>query len=48
MRTSGTARAARAWKYWAEPISPIRPSDAATTRALLLMFCALNGATFKP
>ena len=36
MRTSGTARAAKAWKYWALPISP--PS---TTRALLLMFCAL-------
>jgi hypothetical protein len=43
MRTSGTARAARAWKYWALPISP--PS---TTRALLLMFCALKGATFRP
>ena len=26
MRTSGTARAARAWKYWAEPISPPLPS----------------------
>ncbi len=43
MRTSGTALAARAWKYWAEPISPM-----ATTRALLLMFCALKGATFSP
>ncbi|MNU96707.1 hypothetical protein D3C71_867520 [compost metagenome] len=43
MRTSGTALAARAWKYWALPISP--PS---TTRALLLMFCALNGATRSP
>ena len=45
MRTSGTARAGL------EVLgnqSPIRPSDAATTRALLLMFCALNGATFKP
>ena len=47
MRTSGTALAASAWKYWAEPISPWPFSDA-TTRALLLMFCALNGATFKP
>ena len=43
MRTSGTARAARAWKYWALPISP-----PATTLALLLMFCALKGATFRP
>ena len=43
MRTSGAARAANAWKYWALPISP-----PATTRALLLMFCALNGATFSP
>ena len=126
MRTSGSARAARAWKYWAEPISPRGapapsaraagphpnppptgegapspilspaggrgsksmsppkragptpsplwgegwgegpaapvggaasphppPADEgatppATTRALLLMFCALNGATFRP
>ena len=43
MRTSGSARAASAWKYWALPISP-----PATTRALLLMFCALKGATFRP
>ena len=43
MRTSGAARAASAWKYCALPISP-----PATTRALLLMFCALNGATFRP
>ena len=116
MRTSGAARAARAWKYWALPISPPawagagprptpppagegapspRPSPArgsgcsravpapshpsgkgwgegpasikapglapsplwgvgwgegppATTLALLLMFCALNGATRRP
>jgi hypothetical protein len=47
MRTSGTARAARAWKYWALPISPQAPA-LGTTRALLLMFCALNGATFRP
>src|ERR1700691_3828434 len=43
MRTSGTARAASAWKYCALPISP-----PAATRALLLMFCALKGATLKP
>ena len=43
MRTSGSARAARAWKYCALPISP-----PATTRALLLMFCALKGATRRP
>jgi hypothetical protein len=48
MRTSGTARAARAWKYCALPISPTRPPGPGTTRALLLMFCALNGATFRP
>jgi hypothetical protein len=48
MRTPGTARAARAWKYCAEPISPQAPSMPSTTRALLLMFCALNGATFRP
>ena len=41
--TVGTVRAASAWKYCALPISP-----PATTRALLLMFCALNGATRKP
>ena len=45
MRTSGTARAARAWKYWADADLAARD---ATTRALLLMFCALNGATFRP
>ena len=43
MRTSGSARAASAWKYWADPISP-----PATTRALLLMFWALKAATFRP
>src|SRR5580698_2834976 len=43
IRTSGTTRAASAWKYCALPISP-----PATTRALLLMFCALNGATLSP
>ena len=55
MRTSGSARAARAWKYWALPISrnaPPRstasPVESATTLALLLMFCALNGATLSP
>jgi len=48
MRTSGTARAAKAWKYWALPISPQAPCGPATTRALLLMFCALNGATLNP
>ena len=48
MRTPGTARAARAWKYCAEPISPQAPSMPSTTRALLLMFCALNGATLRP
>jgi hypothetical protein len=47
MRTSGSARAASAWKYCAEPISPEPPGEA-TTRALLLMFCALNGATLRP
>jgi len=44
MRTSGTVRAPIAWKYCALPISPL-PWSLATTRALLLMFCALNGAT---
>ena len=48
MRTSGAARAARAWKYWALPISPKPPLGLGTTRALLLMFCALKGATRKP
>lgn len=48
MRTSGSVRAARAWKYWALPISPITPAGPGTTRALLLMFCALNGATLRP
>src|ERR1700691_1447534 len=43
MRTSATAPAASAWKYCALPISP-----PATTRALLLMFCALKGATLSP
>ena len=43
MRTSGSALAASAWKYWALPISP-----PATTLALLLMFWALKGATFSP
>ena len=42
------ARAASAWKYCALPISPGVPSSAGTTRALLLMFCALNGATVSP
>ncbi len=48
--TPGSARAASAWKYWALPISPPDGSEPvpATTRALLLMFCALNGATFRP
>ena len=50
MRTSGSACAASAWKYCALPISP--PSGQAavppTTRALLLMFCALNGTTRRP
>ena len=48
MRTSGRARAARAWKYCAAPISPCRPPRPGTTRALLLMFCALYGATRSP
>ncbi len=43
MRTSGVARAARACRYWAVPISP--PT---TTRALLAMFWPLNGATESP
>src|SRR4051812_5730231 len=43
IRTSGTTPAAGAWRYCAVPISP--PS---TTRALLDMFCALNGATRRP
>ena len=47
-RTSGAVRAASAWKYCALPISPMRPPGAGTTRALLLMFCALNGATRRP
>ena len=49
-RTSGCVRAARAWKYCALPISPpwSKPARPATTRALLLMFCALNGATLSP
>ena len=41
--TVGSTPAASAWKYWALPISP-----PATTRALLLMFCALKGATRRP
>ena len=51
MRTSGSARAASAWKYCALPISPPPLSAGptpATTRALLLMFCALKGATRSP
>ncbi|MNV81999.1 hypothetical protein D3C71_1757070 [compost metagenome] len=48
MRTSGTQPAASACRYWAVPISPQAPSAAGTTRAWLLMFCALNGATLKP
>src|SRR5439155_17463706 len=43
MRTSGTTPAARACKYWAVAISP-----PVTTRALLAMFMALNGATRTP
>ena len=43
MRTSGLTLAARACSHWAVPISP--PS---TTRALLDMFWALNGATRIP
>ena len=52
--THGTARAASACKYGALPISPISPkppkppSSAGTTRALLPMFCAFNGATRRP
>jgi hypothetical protein len=41
MPVCGATRAASAWKYCAEPISPRRPSGRGTTRALLLMFCAL-------
>ncbi len=48
MSTVGSTRAASAWKYWAEPISPMAPPSPATTRALLLMFCALNGRTTTP
>ena len=48
MCTCGSQHAASAWKYWAEPISPSLPCNPATTRALLLMFCALKGATLKP
>src|SRR5882672_9236518 len=48
MSTLGCTRAASAWKYCAEPISPNPPSRLGTTRALLLMFCALNGATSTP
>ena len=44
MRTSGTTRAASACRCCARPISP--PSG--VTAALLLMFCALNGATRTP
>ncbi len=44
MRAWGAVRAANAWRYWARPIS--RPS--AVTAALLLMFCALKGATRTP
>ena len=43
IRTSGSTPPASAWRYWATPISP-----SATTRALLDMFCALNGATRTP
>ena len=45
MRTSGAQPAARACRYCAVPISPQAPPGAQTTRALLLMFCALKGAT---
>jgi len=43
IRTSGRMPAASAWKYWAAAISP--PS---TTRALLDMLNALNGAVLTP
>jgi hypothetical protein len=43
MSTLGVTPAAMAWSHWATPISP--PS---TTRALLDMFWALNGATSTP
>ena len=48
MSTPGSAPAASAWKYCAAPISAPSPSRPATTRALLLMFCALNGRTTVP
>ncbi len=44
MRTCGVTRAATACRYCARPIS--NPSG--VTAALLLMFCALNGATRRP
>ena len=43
IRTSGSARAASAWRYWATPISPPR-----ATRELFDMFWPLNGATRRP
>ena len=48
MRTSGSAFAARDWKYCAEPISPCPPPPPATTPALLLLFCPLKGAPLRP
>src|SRR5260221_2396308 len=44
MRAWGAVRAARACRYCARPIS----SPSGVTAALLLMFCALNGATRAP
>ena len=43
IRTSGSTRAARAWRYCAVAISPPR-----TTRALLAILRALKGATRMP
>src|SRR5262249_55873184 len=44
MRACGVARAASACRYCARPIS----SPSGVTAALLLMFCALNGAARTP
>ena len=45
MSTCGVSPAAAAWAAWARPISPHPPLAVRAGAALLLMFCALNGAT---
>src|SRR5690348_6759217 len=44
IRAWGVTRAAKAWRYCARPIS----APSGVTAALLLIFCALKGATRSP